>query len=89
MTTATAPETTTQYSLDNPPPGFKWDWDEVKGDHGQLSFGQRPLLTALESEEGAKGLLAFYGNDGICRIYNARRKVGTRIRSMPPALRSN
>ena len=70
MTASTAPETTPQFTLDNPPPGFKWDWDEVKGDHGQLSFGQRPLLTALESEEGAKGLLTFYGNDGICRIYN-------------------
>jgi hypothetical protein len=61
---------TSQFNLDNPPPGFKWDWDEVKGDHGQLSFGQRPLLTVLESEEGAKGLFTFYGNDGVCRIYN-------------------
>jgi hypothetical protein len=72
MTTATAPEPTTtpQFSLDNPPPGFKWDWDEVKGDHGQLSFGQRPILTALDGEEGGQGLLKFYGWDGIARIYN-------------------
>lgn len=72
MATATAPETgnSTQYSLNNPPTGFYFDWDEVKGDHGQVSFGKRPLLTVNEDPEGAKALYEFYGNEGVARFYN-------------------
>lgn len=69
MTTTATPETN-QFSLANPPAGFTFDWDEVKGDHGQLSFGQRPLLTVEESQAGADALMAFYGPEGVGRIYN-------------------
>lgn len=70
MATATQPETTSQFSLTNPPPGFYFDWDEVKGDHGQKSFGQRPLLSVHETPEGVQGMITFYGNEGVARIYN-------------------
>jgi hypothetical protein len=70
MSTSATPETAPKYDLNNPPPGFKWDWDEVKGDHGQLSFGQRPLLTVEESKDGADALIEFYGAEGVARIYN-------------------
>ena len=66
MTSAAAPTNNApKFDLNNPPPGFKWDWDEVKGDHGQLSFGQRPFLTALEGEVGGQGLVEMYGWDGV------------------------
>lgn len=65
-----ATATPTQYSLSSPPPGFYFDLDEVKGDHGQTSYGKRPLLTVNEDVEGAKALLAFYGDEGTCRFYN-------------------
>lgn len=71
MATAVAPETTgTQYSLTNPPPGARFEYDEVKTDRGQKSLGQVPILTWDESEEGFNGALAYYGAAGIARFIN-------------------
>lgn len=73
MGTAVAPETTagaSQYSLSNPPAGASFEYDEVKGDRGQKSFGQVPLLTWDESEAGIQGAIAYYGPQGIARFVN-------------------
>lgn len=70
MGTSAETTATSQYNLQNPPPGFYFDFDEVKGDHGQKSFGKRPLLTVNEDEAGVQGLITFYGNEGVARIYN-------------------
>lgn len=70
MGTAVAPETTSTYSLSNPPAGASFEYDEVKGDRGQKSFGQVPLLTWEESEAGIQGAIAYYGPQGIARFVN-------------------
>lgn len=76
MTTATQPEgSAAQYSLTSPPKGASFDWDEVKGDRGQKSLGNRPLLTWEESESGIAGAIEYYTAEGVARIVN-----GTSVR---------
>lgn len=70
MGTAVAPEAGTQYTLTNPPPGARFEYDEVKTDRGQKSLGQCPILTWDESEEGLNGAIAFYGASGVGRFVN-------------------
>ena len=65
--TATA---TQQYSLTNPPPGSRFEFDEVKTDRGQTSLGQVPLLTWGDSDEDVQAAIAYYGAEGIANILN-------------------
>lgn len=70
MTAPAAAPTANQYSLSSPPPGARFEYDEVKTDRGQKSLGLCPILTWEETDEGHQGALAYYGVSGIARFIN-------------------
>lgn len=66
----TTAEVATQYSLQNPPPGSKFIFDEVKTDRGQTSLGQVPLLEWGDDEASVRSMIDYYGYEGVANIVN-------------------
>jgi hypothetical protein len=68
MSTSAAPQS--QYSLSSPPPGARFEYDEVKTDRGATSLGQVPILTWGDDEQSIQQAIAYYGAEGISNILN-------------------